>query len=186
VNEGRKAAFNRQQVRILRVTLLPAALMVGLCVAFTGGSSIAASPFITPGATRAVLREYSVSDLERTLSVNNVKTVTKLVADLNALPLFPMGKTFNCPSDDGHLYRLTFYYPARETESVQIQASGCAPRRCLEPTRNFRPPTQPSPATTSEARLRNSSAGRLLHRRFDSLTHRDALLPVRQRGHGPG
>ena len=118
-------ALKPQQVGILRVVLLPVALLVGPFVAFTGGSSIAAFPFVTPGATRAVLREYSLGGLERTLSVNNVKTVTRLVGDLNALPLFPTDTIFNCPNDDGHLYRLTFYYPARETESVHVQVSGC-------------------------------------------------------------
>jgi hypothetical protein len=114
-----------RQVRVLRATLLPISLIVCLLLSSWGRSSIAASPFVTSGASRLVVREYSFADLASNVTVSNRNTITKIVNDLNALPLHPPHGPISCPADDGDVYKLTFYYSARGTEAVQVAASGC-------------------------------------------------------------
>jgi hypothetical protein len=58
--------------------------------------------------------------------VSTRKTIAKVVADLNAQALYPFGtQPINCPSSVGHAYSLTFYYPVRRAESVQVEADAC-------------------------------------------------------------
>jgi hypothetical protein len=67
-----------------------------------------------------------MGELQRRLNVSNRKTIAKIVADLNALPLYPFGRQpINCPASAGHVYALTFYYPVRGAESVQVEADAC-------------------------------------------------------------
>jgi len=67
-----------------------------------------------------------MGDLQRSLKVSNRKTIAKILADLNTLPLYPFGRQpINCPSGVGHVYALTFYYPVRGAESVQVEADAC-------------------------------------------------------------
>jgi hypothetical protein len=63
--------------------------------------------------------------LERSRLVADTKLVTHLVDEFDALPPYPRGVAFSCPSDDGSQVLALLAYPHGQRVTVAVEETGC-------------------------------------------------------------
>jgi hypothetical protein len=83
------------------------------------------------GANGVLVKHFSGANdqpalsLKASLQSSDPAMVSKLVHDVNALPVFP-SEIMSCPSDDGSHFVLEFAYAGGTSTSVTVEATGCS------------------------------------------------------------
>ena len=114
------------RTRLLARTI-PALAGLIFCLALLAmpASSLATTPFVSPGATRLDVTEQSFGTPQTRVTVVRHSLISRAVADLDALPLYPRHGPLSCPVNVGPSYLLSFYYRGGGKELVTVASTGC-------------------------------------------------------------